>query len=358
MIIYLGLAVAVIALFVLTFFNTPVFGAEPDQTQLKDAENFKDGIFHNQSVTETLTNGGSFFKILNEWINKAKDNVPPRILSVVKIDLKNFHPAEPTIVWFGHSSYLIFIEGKTILVDPVFYKASPAPIFGKPFLMDYNYSSEDFPNIDFLLITHDHYDHLDYLTFKELLPKVDQIITSSGVEAHLKLWGAKENQVTALKWHQSIKLAHFQFTALPARHFSGRKFKRANTLWSSFTLKTENYHLYLGGDSGFDTHFEEIGENYGPFDLAILECGQYGKYWANIHLLPEEVVTATKQLKAEKLFPVHWAKFALSTHSWKEPIERLAIEAEKQHLTLLTPMIGEPFIFSEDKVFEKWWEKI
>lgn len=358
MLIYTGLALAIIAFFVLSFLNTPVFGVEPNVNNLKDAENFKDGIFHNQSVTETLTNGGNFFKILKQWNNKSKDNTPKNKLPVVKTDLKNLKSEEPVIIWFGHSSYLLLIEGKKILVDPVFYRASPIPIFGKSFPMTYDYSPEDIPEIDILLITHDHYDHLDYKTFKALLPKTKYIITSAGVDAHLKAWGANADQISSLKWHEKVKVEDFEFTALPARHFSGRKFKRGNTLWSSFALKTKNHSLYLGGDSGFDTHFENIGENYGPFDLAILECGQYGIYWANIHMMPEEVVSAAQLLKAERLFPVHWAKFALSVHSWIEPIERMTYEAEKQHLTVLTPKIGEPLPFLSEKTDDKWWQKV
>ncbi|MBU1373570.1 MAG: MBL fold metallo-hydrolase [Bacteroidetes bacterium] len=358
MLIYSGLAVALIAFFVLTFFNSLVFGAEPNVDDLKDAENFKDGVFYNQSETETMSPDGSFFKILKEWMNKSKDNIPKSIIPVVKTDLKNFKSDEPTIIWFGHSSYLLFIEGKKILVDPVFYRASPIPIFGKSFPMSYNYKPEDLPEIDILLISHDHYDHLDYKTIKELLPKVKHILTSAGVDAHFKLWGTKAAQITSLKWNDKVELEGFQFTALTARHFSGRKFKRANTLWSSFDLKTPNYHLYLGGDSGFDIHFEKIGKEFGPFDLAILECGQYGKYWPKIHMLPEEVFKAAIQLNTKVLFPIHWGKFALSTHPWKEPIERLFEKADGEDLPILTPKIGEPLYFTKNTTPEKWWRKV
>jgi L-ascorbate metabolism protein UlaG (beta-lactamase superfamily) len=358
MLIYSSLAFALIAFFTLTFLNSLFFGAEPNINDLKDAENFKDGIFHNQSHTEVMSPDGSFFKILKEWINKPKDNSPQGIIPVVKTNLKTLKSDEPVIIWFGHSSYLLFIEGKKILVDPVFYRASPIPIFGKSFPMSDDYKSQDFPEIDILLISHDHYDHLDYTTIKELLPKVKHIVTSAGVEAHFKLWGAETDQITSLKWNEKVELEGFQFTALPARHFSGRKFKRSNTLWSSFDLKTPNYHLYLGGDSGFDAHFEKTGKEYGPFDLAILECGQYGKYWPKIHMLPEEVYQAAIQLKAKAVFPVHWGKFALSTHPWKEPIERLLKEADGKDLPILTPKIGEPLYFTKNAAHEKWWRKV
>ncbi|MBC7652986.1 MAG: MBL fold metallo-hydrolase [Oligoflexus sp.] len=356
MMIYTSLIIAIIAFFILTFLNSAVFGAEQNKEQFRNLPNFSDGVFKNESATEFMSKDGSFLKILKEWINKPKDNKPKNIIPIVKTDLINFNPgSELKMIWFGHSSYLIYIEGKKILVDPVFNIASPISIMGKPFQMSYDYSAQDFPEIDILLITHDHYDHLDYQFFKSILSKIKQIVTSKDVEAHLKLWGATENQITSLNWNESSSVGNFNFICLPARHFSGRKFKRSTTLWSSFALKTENYNLYLGGDSGFDTHFEKIGNQYGPFDLAILECGQYGKYWPFIHMTPEETVKASKLLKAKVLMPVHWAKFALSTHSWTEPIERAVLEAKKENVSILTPQIGEPFGLSENQNFSKWW---
>ncbi|MBK0381678.1 MBL fold metallo-hydrolase [Pedobacter sp. SD-b] len=359
MVIYIGLAIAIVAFFFLTFLNSEVFGAQPNFKHFKEYQNFSEGVFHNQSVTEVMSDDGSFFKILKEWINRSKDNVPKNTIPIIKTDLINFNPGEqPQIIWFGHSSYLIYIEGKKILVDPVFNRASPVSIMGKPFKMSDDYKVEDFPEIDILLITHDHYDHLDYEFIKKILAKTKKIVTSKGVDAHLKLWGATQEQTISLNWNESASVENFKFSCLPARHFSGRKFKRATTLWSSFALKTENYNLYLGGDSGFDTHFERIGNELGPFDLAILECGQYGKYWPYIHMLPEETIKASKLLKAKVLLPVHWGKFSLSTHSWLEPIERAVSEAEKQNVNLLTPKIGEPIGLTENQSFKKWWTEV
>ena len=357
MLIYAGLAVALLAFIVLSFFNKAVFGNKPNQADFEDASNFKDGIFHNISETTMMSEDGSFFKIMGEWFNKSEENEPKDIIPVIKSDLKNL-PQEPSLVWFGHSSYLLKLDGKIILVDPVFNRASPVPLFGKPYSMSFNYETKHFPEIDYLVITHDHYDHLDYETIKNLIPQVKQIVTSAGVEAHLKLWGAKEDQICSLNWEQSVDFGDFNFTALTARHFSGRKFKRSETLWSSFVLKTTNLNIYLGGDSGFDTHFEEIGKSYGPFDMAILECGQYGKYWPKIHMLPLETYLAAQQLGTKKLFPVHWGKFSLAPHGWKEPIN-LLFEAQKQdekYLEIITPQIGEVYDFTTENYSKKWWE--
>ena len=359
MLIYTSLAIIVLAFIILSFLNTAVFGAKPNQTGFENESNFKNGIFHNLSQTQVMSKEGSFFKVLGEWLNKSKENEPKDIIPVIESDLKNL-PNNPIVTWFGHSSYLLCVDEKTVLVDPVFHRASPIPLFGKPFPTSFDYDIQHFPTIDYLVITHDHYDHLDYQFIKKIIPQVKQFVVSAGVEAHLLLWGAKENQITALNWHQNKTFEDFNFTALPARHFSGRKFKRGETLWSSFALKTKSLSIYLGGDSGYDHHFKEIGNTYGPFDLSILECGQYGKYWPNIHMTPEETYLAAKELNSKKLFPVHWAKFSLSTHSWKDPIN-LLVQTQKQDenpLEIITPQIGEVYNFTLENYSKNWWEQI
>ena len=186
------------------------------------------------------------------------------------------------------------------------------------------YTVDDFPEIDFLILTHDHYDHLDYKTIKKLKPKVKTIYCSLGLSSHLIYWGFNENIITEMDWWQTNKMADdMTLTAAPARHFSGRGLKRYKTLWSSFILKTSSYNLYLGGDSGYDSHFKEIGEKYGPFDIAILESGQYNTAWPLIHMMPEQTVQAALDLKAKVLLPVHWGKFTLAMHPWNEPVQRV-----------------------------------
>jgi L-ascorbate metabolism protein UlaG (beta-lactamase superfamily) len=359
MLIYTGLAIAVLAFIVLSFFNAAVFGTKPKTADYENIPNFKDGVFHNQSETNVMSKDGSFFKVLGEWLNKSKENEPKDVIPVIASDLKNL-PKNPSITWFGHSSYILNLDGKSILVDPVFNRASPIPLFGKPFPMSFDYDARHFPEIDYLVLTHDHYDHLDYQFIKKIIPQVKQFIVSAGIEAHIMPWGAKEDQISSLSWHQNKTFDDFNFTALPARHFSGRKFKRGETLWSSFAIKTPNFNIYLGGDSGFDTHFEEIGKNYGPFDIAFLECGQYGKYWPNIHMTPSETYSVAKLLGAKKLFPVHWAKFSLSTHGWKDPINQL-VQIQKQDensIEILTPQIGEIYFFTLANYSKNWWGNV
>ncbi len=215
----------------------------------------------------------------------------------------------------------------------------------------------DLPQLDYVLITHDHYDHLDYHTLLQLKSKTAHWITSLGVGAHLEYWGIPNGNITELDWWESFDMRNdCNITATPARHFSGRGLKRAQSLWSSFVLQSPRYKFYLGGDSGWDTHFAEIGNRFGPFDLAILECGQYHPYWKHIHMMPEEVADAAVALGAKKLLPVHWAKFTLALHPWDEPIERLVKAAAGKAFELLTPLPGETLLPTSVNAYDnRWW---
>jgi L-ascorbate metabolism protein UlaG (beta-lactamase superfamily) len=216
--------------------------------------------------------------------------------------------------------------------------------------------AEDFENIDVLIITHDHYDHLDYQSVLKIAPKTKKIITSLGVGAHLEKWGISADKINELAWGGSVSISPaINFIAVPARHFTGRKFKRNQTLWSAFILQTADQQLFLGGDSGYDTHFAEIGQQYGPFDIAMLECGQYNAYWPYIHMFPEQTVQAAIDLKARVLLPVHWAKFSLAMHPWNEPIERVVVAARNLNQRLVTPKLGETIVLDKYLPTEKWW---
>jgi len=204
-----------------------------------------------------------------------------------------------------------------------------------------------------------HYDHLDYKTIDRIKSKVGKVVTGLGVGAHFERWGFAKENIIELDWNEIVDLTNgCSITAKTGRHFSGRTTRRNNTLWISFILKTPTSNLYLGGDSGYDTHFKQIVDAYGPFDLAILECGQYNEYWKYIHMMPEETAQAAIDLKATKLLPVHWAKFALSLHAWDEPIERVTNAANEKSLQILTPMIGEKLLLTGTNDFREWWKKV
>jgi L-ascorbate metabolism protein UlaG (beta-lactamase superfamily) len=225
-------------------------------------------------------------------------------------------------------------------------------------------TAADLPPLDAIILTHDHYDHLDYETILQLAPKTKHFHTSLGVGAHLEHWGIAASAISEYDWWEGGVIADstvadgIEIFAAPARHFSGRGVIGNKTLWSSFILKTATHTLYVGGDSGYDTHFKAIGDKYGPFDLVMLECGQYNLSWKLIHLMPEEVVQAAQDLRAKALLPVHWGKFTLALHAWDESIRRVTAEAQKRELRITTPRIGE--VIRLDSVYpsDHWWEGV
>lgn len=338
-----------------------VLGKAPSGSRLKRIESsphYAGGAFQNSEPTEMLLEGASYIKMMREYMNKSPATAPPVPIPSVRSDLFALPEDGPVAVWFGHSSYFLKWLGMNILVDPVFSgHASPFSWFGKSFPGTDIYGVNDFPPIDMMVLTHDHYDHLDFQTIRQFAPKTRHFYTSLGVGSHLEYWGIGTGKITELDWGQSVKIPDgFTMTATPARHFSGRTFKRNQTLWSSFVLKAADTTLFLGGDSGYGAHFKTIGDQYGPFDLAILESGQYGRNWPYIHMFPEQTVVAATDLRAKALLPVHWCKFVLSLHDWNEPIRRLAQAAEEKGLPLATPKIGESFLIGGNYPREIWWE--
>jgi L-ascorbate metabolism protein UlaG (beta-lactamase superfamily) len=326
--------------------------------RLKQSPNYNGTGFKNLTDTPMKPQDVSYWKMITEFLKRNKSTAPAAKLPFVKTDLNRIKSDEPIIVWFGHSSYFIRIEGKNFLIDPVFSgNAAPFSFMVKAFPGSNEYKAEDMPLIDYLILTHDHYDHLDYKTIIKLKNKVGAIYCSLGVSAHLKYWGYDLNKISELDWWQSAQLDNnLKLTAAPARHFSGRGIKRAQSLWSSFVLKSPNHNLYLGGDSGYESHFKEIGERFGSFDIAILEAGQYNTMWPYIHMMPEEAVQAAVDLKAKSLLPVHWGKFVLSMHAWNEPIQRILAKAKELNMPVYTPKIGEPLPITSFKSSKSWWE--
>ncbi|MEO8415535.1 MAG: MBL fold metallo-hydrolase [Ginsengibacter sp.] len=325
---------------------------------LKQSPNYKKEGFENLSETPMMLKDGSYYDLLKKYFRKSPEARPPSRLPSVQTNLKNIQADKPVIVWFGHSSYFIKFHTSTFLIDPVFSgNAAPVSFMIKSFEGSDTYTTDDFPGIDYLILTHDHYDHLDYKTVLKFKPAIKNIICSLGMSSHLTYWGFDEKIITEMDWWQTNKLAERMFlTAAPARHFSGRGLKRYKTLWSSFILQAGSYNLYLGGDSGYDTHFKEIGNKFGPFDIAMIECGQYNTAWPFIHMMPEETAQAAADLKAKVLLPVHWGKFTLALHAWNEPIKRLLEKARQLPIKVTTPMIGEPVILDEAYPAEHWWE--
>jgi L-ascorbate metabolism protein UlaG (beta-lactamase superfamily) len=343
----------------------PKFGKKPSGVRLQkiaQSPNYKNGAFQNLNHTPSLTEGASFYSVLKEFLFVKKERLKPKnIIPTIKTDLLKLKIQENVLIWFGHSSYFMQVDGKRILVDPVLSgAASPLSFTTKAFAGTDVYSTEDIPEIDYLFISHDHWDHLDYETIIKIKPKIKNIICGLGVGEHFEKWGFNPQNIIEQDWNESVILENgFIINTLPARHFSGRTFKRNTSLWLSFAFKTPNFNIYLGGDSGYDEHFSKIGKDFGPFDLAILENGQYDKSWKYIHMMPAEVLQAAKDLNTAMLFPVHSSKFALSNHQWDAPLKTITQANRSDTLKLITPKIGELVILkSEDQKFDFWWENI
>lgn len=357
--------IAILFLIIFLFLKQPKFGKLPTGKRLeriKQSPNYRDGSFQNVSITPSLTEGTSYWKLLKQFFfDKKERSKPIDKIPSIKTDLLNLDKDKNSLIWFGHSSYFMQIDGKTMLVDPVLSgSASPIPSGIKAFSGSDIYTTDDFPEIDFLFISHDHWDHLDYKTIIKLKPKINKIICGLGVAAHFEHWGFDENKIIEKDWNETIHLDdNFTVYTQTARHFSGRGLMRNKALWMSYVLQTPTMRLFIGGDSGYDSHFAEIGTKFGPFDLAILENGQYDNKWRYIHTLPNEFLKVAKELNAKRILPVHSSKFVLGNHAWDEPLEVLSKNNETENLTIITPIIGEEVSLNDtNQSFTKWWKTI
>jgi L-ascorbate metabolism protein UlaG (beta-lactamase superfamily) len=354
--------IALVIAFISLYTSQAKFGRKPSGKRLeiiKKSPNYKKGKFQNTSRTPSLTEGYTIKQLAYEFFFKRHpQRTPTHRIPGIQTDLHQLPKEKDVYIWFGHSSYFIQLNGKRLLIDPVFSgNASPVSGSNKAFKGSDRYTAVDIPHIDYLFITHDHYDHLDHETIVQLKSKVKKTICGLGVAAHLERWGYAAEHIIESDWNETIPLdKDFTVHTTSARHFSGRGFIRNNTLWLSYVLDTPHMKIFIGGDSGYDTHFKEIGNKHGPFDFAILENGQYDLGWKYIHALPDEVLKAAAELKAKKLLPVHFGKFAMANHAWNEPMEKIMELNTSAQLTILTPMIGEVVNLKEhSQQFKQWW---
>ncbi|RJG01297.1 MBL fold metallo-hydrolase [Noviherbaspirillum sedimenti] len=347
------------------YIQHPKFGRLPEGERLdiiQKSPNYADGEFRNQVPTPMFTDGSSFLDALvSNLFTKSVRPKPGVPLPSIKTDLKALDPAKDTVVWMGHSSYFVQLGGKRLLIDPVFStSAAPVTFANKAFEGTSIYTAEDMPAIDYLLITHDHWDHLDYPSVKALEPKVRHVVAGLGVGAYLEQWGYSKEKIHEADWFATVNLEEgFTIHVLPARHYSGRLLTRNRTLWAGYALETSTRRIFFSGDSGYGPHFREIGQRYKGFDLAVLDTGQYDRRWANIHMNPEEAARAADELQAKTLLPAHVGRFTLAKHSWDEPFKRISAASEGKRPKLLTPKIGEPlYLDGHTQQFSKWWEGI
>lgn len=341
------------------------FGKGPEGERLERIQaspHYRNGEFANTVPTEMLVDGESSLKIMwnSLWSDTARLR-PAEPLPTVHVDLKALDRTKDTVIWLGHSSYFIQMGGRRVLADPVFSNYG-APFFflNKTFPGTDLYTAADMPEIDVLLISHDHWDHLDYQTAVELMPKVKKVISPLGVGAHFARWGYPNEKILEADWNTALSYDDvLTVHVVPARHYSGRLFTKNKTLWAGFVLETPERRIFLSGDSGYGPHFAEIARRFEGFDMAMLDGGQYDPRWPLIHMTPEEVFLAAETLNVRTLLPGHAGRFSIARHPWDEPFIRLDKASKNRVFRLLTPKIGEPVrLDGATRDFSRWWEGV
>ena len=360
-----GLASALILFGVLFVNLSPELGRPPSEEQEKayaEIARFRDGKFRNYKDVEVKFKASEYPKLIYNFLQKRDNQVPhkkPLVFQLDSTEVANY-AGEPRIIWFGHSAFLLQIEGLNILLDPMLSDV-PAPIdfLGTPrFNKTLPLSLEKLPAIDAVIISHDHYDHLDYESIKSLANKTKAFFCPLGVGNHLNSWGIENNRIHELKWWETEQFEALKLSLTPAQHFSGRGLNdNSKTLWGSWVIQSDSSNIYFSGDGGYGDHFKEIGEKFGPFDFAMLECGQYNVKWQAIHMLPEETAQAGLDLDAKYIMPIHWGAFRLALHTWTDPVERLTKKAKDTDQRVIIPSIGELIPLNELEGYQNkdWW---
>jgi L-ascorbate metabolism protein UlaG (beta-lactamase superfamily) len=322
---------------------------------------YKNGKYHNltpwkqPSLKDYLSTGWKFF-------SGSDQRTPSGLLPRKMIDLTHFeNPADNqlNVTWLGHSSLMINIDGYKIMTDPVFERS--VSFFGPSrYNGDIPLDPDKLPEIDVVIISHNHYDHLNKPSIELLKGKTRKFIVPLAVGAELESAGVPKEKIIELDWWQEEALTKdLMIAATPAQHFSGRGLTdRDRSLWASWVIKTSHHKIYFSGDSGYFDVFKQIGEKYGPFDMTFLETGAYNKTWHHIHMFPEETVQAHIDLKGDVLHPIHWATFNLSLHTWFDPMKRLTKAAEAMGVVAATPIVGDTTIYDVYIPQTKWWNDV
>lgn len=340
------------------------FGAKATKEDLKryaQSPQWSGSKFVNAEETTIDISFENIPKLLYKQLCQKEGREPKKPLTIQPFMLNDFirQDAMFKFIWYGHSVLLLRLNGKTILIDPMLGpNASPiAPFSTNRFSRHALMLIDDFPDIDILLLTHDHYDHLDLASMNKLKGKVRHYLVALGTKRHLVKWGINPEIITEVDWHDRVARHDIEFTFIPSRHFSGRGLRdRAMSLWGGWCMKTDGLNLYFSGDGGYGKHFKEIGEKYGPFDFGWMECGQYNENWRMIHMFPEESVQAALDSRVSKVMPVHWGAFSLAQHTWFDPVERFVNETARRSLECITPNLGELVVAAQSDA-GNWWDK-
>lgn len=328
---------------------------------VKSSPHLRDGKYQN-TLPVRAESIGTMLKLFWTFLfNKPKNTVPTGAIPVLALSREQLLAApDNTIFRLGHSTMLMKLGGAFYLTDPVFSKrASPVQWYGPARFHQPPIGIDDLPPIEAVILSHDHYDHLDHAAVLALAGKTRQFITPLGVGDRLVKWGVPANKVRQLDWWQGVQVANVTLTATPARHFSGRTLAdRDTTLWASWVIQHDDVRIFFSGDSGYFDGFKQIGERFGPFDLAMVETGAYDAMWPDVHMQPEQTLQAFVDLKGKVLMPVHNGTFDLGLHRWQEPFERIVALARAQGIPLATPQMGEQLDVLAPAPGIDWWGKV
>lgn len=353
---------------VLFLYISPQFGGSVSDEQAEAytlTGHYEDGVFTNAEPVVMEINCHSLQAMIDDAMNPDPHVAPDHEIQVLDLDpaaLLTPVDTVTTITWLGHSSFLIQMEGKTLLLDPVFGDyAAPHRWFGrKRFTNHMPITIADLPDIDAVIISHDHYDHLDYPSIDSLREKTAHFFVGLGVGNHLRRWDIPEDKIHEMDWWEEAQVGGVRLAFTPTRHMSGRALlDQSSTLWGSWVLTGATHNLFFSGDGGYGEHFKTIGAKYGPFDHGLIECGQYNKLWADVHMMPEQSVQAAQDLRVKRMQPIHWGSFVLSSHSWTDPVERASAKAEELGQPLVAPQIGQTLSVGDQPVVRaSWWTEV
>ena len=328
--------------------------------KIEETPEYKEGKFIGMGNTLNM----SFTEYVSttwEFIFTKNNRTPDRELPTKQVDLSYFNNKnrnQLNVTWLGHSSLMINIDGYKILTDPVFEKR--VSVLGPTrFNGDVPLDIKQIPKTDAVIISHDHYDHLNKYSVQNLIEKTNKFVVPLKVGARLEGWGVPRNKIVELGWWQEYTLDRIlMVAATPAQHFSGRGISDRNkTLWASWVIKSPSHNVFFSGDSGYFGGFKQIGDKYGPFDMTFIECGAYGEGWPKVHMFPEQTVQAHLDLKGDVLHPIHWGTFNLALHPWYEPMERLTAAANLRNIKIATPIVGETSVYDMNIPTARWWEQ-
>ena len=341
------------------------FGQSPSGERLArimTSPNYSAGKFQNPVPTNNLKPGSTWTSIKRQFLGDEV-RTPPGPLPLVRIDKSSFAepPSSARARWLGHATVLLEIDGLRLLFDPLFSeRISFLSWLGPKRFHPLPIALAELPSIDAVIISHDHYDHLDMAAVKALARRGSRFFVPLGVGAHLRLWQVPATQITELDWWQAGKIGALEITAAPARHYSGRLYfiNADQTLWASWAVRGARARVFYSGDTGFLAGFAQVGERLGPFDLTLIKIGAYGETWLDIHMAPEKAVEVHRLVKGRVMLPLHWGSFNLAWHDWDAPIKRALAAAERHGVTLATPKIGQAVVIGEAVPQEHWWEQV